>query len=100
MEKLESASTVKISVLYISDHGESLGENGVYLHGLPYAFAPAEQTHAPMLLWQNRRLTSHTDDCLASVSREAISHDNLFDIILGGDVSEQQPVHRKQRYTG
>jgi lipid A ethanolaminephosphotransferase len=60
-------------MLYISDHGESLGENGVYLHGLPYAFAPEQQTHVPVLLWQNRHLTSHTDDCLASMSNETIS---------------------------
>src|SRR5919206_174076 len=38
-------------MLYVSDHGESLGENNLYLHGLPYAMAPREQTHVPMLLW-------------------------------------------------
>ena len=53
LEKLESGSSVNTSMLYISDHGESLGENGVYLHGLPYAFAPEEQTHVPMLFWLN-----------------------------------------------
>jgi lipid A ethanolaminephosphotransferase len=96
LEKLESGSSVNTSMLYISDHGESLGENGVYLHGLPYAFAPEEQTRVPMLFWQNRRLASHTDDCLASVSREAISHDNLFDIILGvTSVSSSQYIESR-----
>lgn len=39
------------SMLYVSDHGESLGENGLYLHGLPYAFAPDTQTHVPIIFW-------------------------------------------------
>lgn len=38
-------------MLYVSDHGESLGENGIYLHGLPYTFAPNAQTHVPLMAW-------------------------------------------------
>lgn len=38
-------------MLYVSDHGESLGENGLYLHGMPYSFAPKAQTHIPMVAW-------------------------------------------------
>ncbi|AEP29052.1 phosphoethanolamine transferase [Brumicola nitratireducens] len=83
LEKLESDSAVQTAMLYISDHGESLGEKGVYLHGLPYAFAPQEQTHVPMLFWQNKSLAHQDNDCIKSVSSEVISHDNLFDIVLG-----------------
>ncbi len=39
------------SLVYLSDHGESLGEDGVYLHGLPYSIAPDTQKHVPMALW-------------------------------------------------
>ena len=67
-----------VSVLYVSDHGESLGDSGVYLHGLPYSFAPDEQTHVPMWLWTNH----HQDElrgCLAHYqASEASSHDNIF----------------------
>ena len=67
-----------VTVLYVSDHGESLGESGVYLHGLPYSFAPAEQTHVPMWLWTNH----HQDELRACLARyqvpEASSHDNIF----------------------
>ena len=38
-------------MIYVSDHGESLGENKVYLHGLPYMFAPKAQTHVPIIVW-------------------------------------------------
>lgn len=41
------------SMLYVSDHGESMGENGIYLHGLPYAFAPDSQIHVPIILWSD-----------------------------------------------
>ncbi len=39
------------AMLYVSDHGESLGENNLFLHGMPYAIAPKEQTHVPMVMW-------------------------------------------------
>src|SRR5699024_2602082 len=39
------------ALLYLSDHGESLGEHGIYLHGFPYFLAPEQQTHIPMVLW-------------------------------------------------
>ncbi|SUG57882.1 Phosphoethanolamine transferase EptA specific for the 1 phosphate group of core-lipid A [Salmonella enterica subsp. diarizonae] len=42
------------SLVYLSDHGESLGENGVYLHGLPYSIAPDTQKHVPMLIWLSK----------------------------------------------
>ena len=41
------------ALIYLSDHGESLGEKGLYLHGTPYAIAPKEQTHIQMLFWAN-----------------------------------------------
>ena len=70
-------------LLYISDHGESLGENGVYLHGLPYWIAPEAQTKVPMLLWQSKRLNSSLqldNTCLAK--KKNVSHDNLFHTVL------------------
>lgn len=74
------------AMLYVSDHGESLGEKGVYLHGLPYAMAPQEQTHVPMVLWLSpqmalRRGISQT--CMAQRADEPLSHDNLFHSVLG-----------------
>lgn len=74
-------------MLYISDHGESLGEEGLYLHGMPYAFAPREQTQIPLLTWFSPELQQQKQlnpDCLKRrANDEAFSHDNLFDSILG-----------------
>jgi len=73
-------------LLYVSDHGESLGENNLYLHGLPYAVAPREQTHVPMLAWLapgTRGVSGLALDCLRRERSKALSHDNLFHTALG-----------------
>jgi len=73
------------AMLYISDHGESLGEHGVYLHGMPYFIAPEAQTHVPMIMW----FGSGFDEAEADVAElkknmhEKYSHDNIFHTVLG-----------------
>jgi lipid A ethanolaminephosphotransferase len=47
----DNSPAFEAAMFYVSDHGESLGEKGIYLHGLPYAMAPKEQTHVPALMW-------------------------------------------------
>lgn len=75
-----------VTLIYVSDHGESLGENGLYLHGMPYALAPDEQTHVPLLVWfsAGARAAQGLDaNCIAATPRRPYSHDNLFDTVLG-----------------
>lgn len=73
-------------MMYVSDHGESLGENGVYLHGLPYAIAPETQTHVPMLFLMSdvMKASDHIDyDCLKKKAAEGkFSHDNISHSLL------------------
>lgn len=83
LEQLAHSKNIDTSLLYISDHGESLGEAGVYLHGLPYAFAPKEQTHIPMLFWQDTNASRYNAKCIKALSDNEISQDNFFDILLG-----------------
>ena len=74
------------AMLYLSDHGESLGENGIYLHGLPYFLAPDEQIHIPMILWLSEGFTNQLNinrSCLFDSTKRRFSHDNLFDTVLG-----------------
>ena len=70
------------ALLYLSDHGESLGENNLYLHGLPYAVAPVEQKHVPMVLWQGPQARAQSG-CLAALRDAPLTHDNLFHSTLG-----------------
>lgn len=84
---LEShADRIDPVMLYISDHGESTGERGVYLHGLPYFMAPDEQTHVPMIAWiSDGYAAAHDVDraCLEAGRARKLSHDNLFHSVLG-----------------
>lgn len=71
-------------MIYLSDHGESLGENGVYLHGLPYMMAPKEQKEVPMIMWFGGRMEEETDYIgLRKRINVPYSHDNLFHTTLG-----------------
>lgn len=73
-------------LIYMSDHGESLGENGLYLHGVPYALAPEQQTRVPMVSWMSPGLQTRkgiATECLRKRAAEPVSHDNLFHTVLG-----------------
>lgn len=75
------------SLVYLSDHGESLGEDGVYLHGLPYSIAPDKQKHVPMLLWLSpdyQQRYGVSSQCLQQQAKtNDYSQDNLFSTLLG-----------------
>ncbi len=76
------ASTHHTALIYMSDHGESLGENGIYLHGLPYFMAPKAQKHIPALIWTNASLKQKLR--LADIdANKRWSHDHLFHSLLG-----------------
>jgi lipid A ethanolaminephosphotransferase len=76
-----------IALFYLSDHGESLGENGLYLHGTPYVVAPQEQTHVPWFMWASEQYFNNKKldkACLQqSALNDEVSHDNLFHTLLG-----------------
>jgi lipid A ethanolaminephosphotransferase len=74
------------AMVYVSDHGESLGENNLYLHGLPYALAPDTQTRVPMLSWVSEPMATRLNlrpACLRQNAAEPLTHDNLFHAMLG-----------------
>ncbi len=77
---------IDTAMLYFSDHGESLGEHNIYLHGAPYMFAPAEQTRVPMMLWMSDGFSARFGidrTCLMARRDQPISHDNVFHSVLG-----------------
>lgn len=71
-----------IAMLYLSDHGESLGEGNFYLHGAPALIAPAYQTHVPALLWLSDRYPLNAA-CLRDKASRRYSQDYLFHSVLG-----------------
>jgi lipid A ethanolaminephosphotransferase len=81
-----SANDFDAFLFYASDHGESLGENGVYLHGLPYAIAPAAQTDVPFVIWLSPGFKESRGIGEQAVDRSVynvLSHDNISHTLLG-----------------
>ncbi|MFK7761414.1 MAG: phosphoethanolamine transferase [Candidatus Midichloriaceae bacterium] len=73
------------AMIYVSDHGQSLGENGIYLHGMPYLVAPKYQKHIPMIMWLSENFTKDfgiDKKCVSKYIDKELSHDNLFHSIL------------------
>ena len=70
------------AMAYFSDHGESLGEYGLYLHGLPYAMAPESQKHIASVFWFGDRFKIDKK-ALRDKATQRFSHDNLFHTVLG-----------------
>lgn len=94
----DQEKTSTAAMLYVSDHGESLGEKNMYLHGLPYSVAPPEQTTVPMITWlspgfeQRHRVSTR---CLQSQRDKPLSHDHLFHSVLGL-MSVQTSVYQRE----
>lgn len=79
------ALPIATSMFYLSDHGESTGENGMYLHGAPYVIAPKEQTHIPMMIWLSDQWPNKGQQmaCLKAKAHDVVGQDNLFPTVLG-----------------
>lgn len=74
------------AMMYVSDHGESLGEKNIYLHGLPYSVAPTEQTNVPFITWLSPGFENFhriKTSCLNADRHKPLSHENLFHSVLG-----------------
>ncbi|MFB2865631.1 MCR-3-related phosphoethanolamine--lipid A transferase [Aeromonas sp. MdU4] len=75
------------ALIYVSDHGESLGALGLYLHGTPYKFAPDDQTRVPMQVWMSPGFSQEKGLDMSCLQQKAsdtrYSHDNLFSSVLG-----------------
>ena len=83
IKKLKDKNAI---LFFVSDHGQSLGEYGIYKHGIPVAFAPQAQIDVPFFVWQSekfKQLNPEKAKALSSFPKtEEISHDFLFHSLL------------------
>jgi lipid A ethanolaminephosphotransferase len=82
----KASDSFDTALIYLSDHGESLGENGVHLHGAPYEVAPEEQLRIPLILWMSdgyRARFGIDNACMRRQLSRPYSHDNLYHTLLG-----------------
>ncbi len=87
IELLEKNEQLNTAMLYISDHGQSLGEYGLYLHGTPYLVAPKEQTHIPWIIWLSDGFVKEFKINMSNLKEKAetgkYAHENFFHSVLG-----------------
>ena len=89
IDRLGAEDRLATSMLYVSDHGESLGENGLYLHAAPYFMAPDVQTQVPMVLWTSPSYRAAMGVDQACIKARAaslaghVTHDAVFHTVLG-----------------
>lgn len=91
--ELEQLTDIPTMLIYISDHGESLGENGLYLHGTPYTFAPALQKEVPFIIWQSDSFIQmkNTEIKLG----DKYSQENIFHTVLGA-LDIESEIYKKE----
>ena len=86
IQLLKADDKVNSALWYFSDHGESLGEKGIFLHAAPYAIAPSQQTHIPMIFWASPGFYSDRkldEACMRQTAQQPKSHDHVFHSLLG-----------------
>lgn len=86
IERLSARKGEDVAMIYVSDHGESLGERGLYLHGLPLWMAPETQTRVPMVLWLGpswRERIEMDDRCRQQIGAAPADHDQIFHTLVG-----------------
>ncbi len=79
-------SVAQAAMVYVADHGESLGENNIYLHGLPYAIAPDVQKRVPWITWLSSSYAARSKvdvACLNTRADTRLSHDSYFHSVVG-----------------
>jgi glucan phosphoethanolaminetransferase (alkaline phosphatase superfamily) len=90
-EAIEMLRAENAILFFTSDHGESLGELGVYGHGWPISIAPKEQMKVPMAIWASPTFIANRKQEWASLRAAAskaavsnsITHDYFFHTVLG-----------------
>ena len=75
IETLKEIPDARCCMLYVSDHGESLGENNLYMHGVPMSMAPAEQVEIPFIVWDS-------DEATTIKPLEKVGHYHVFHSIM------------------
>lgn len=82
----ENNEQYNTAMMYVSDHGESLGENNIYLHGMPYLIAPDEQKHVPFMTWFSDSFMEKVGLTPADLKKredENLSQDIIFHTVIG-----------------
>ena len=89
IKDLKQLQEYKSAMIFVSDHGESLGENNLYMHGLPRSIAPKQQYEIPFIVWTS-------DNSARQMKPNKILTQNyVFHSVLNF-LNIQSPVYKEQ----
>ena len=84
IQLLDDLENTTAALIYISDHGESLGEYGLYLHGTPFTIAPEFQKEVPFIVWMSSEFIEKKEIYLEGIKRrDRHTHRNVFHSVMG-----------------
>ena len=83
IEQLRELEGWRATLLFVSDHGESLGENNLYMHGMPKSMAPREQFEIPFIVW-----TSDSRE----IAKQSVGQYHVFHSVLNA-LSIESPIY-------
>jgi glucan phosphoethanolaminetransferase (alkaline phosphatase superfamily) len=96
IEQLKDKNAI---LFYVSDHGQFLGENGIYYHGNSGDIAHPEHI-VPMFLWMSDSLIKNKfyrqkfKNAQQKINQK-LSHDNLFDSLLNCSGIDSKAFNRR-----
>lgn len=76
------------TMIFVSDHGESLGEGNLYMHGVPYSIAPKEQIEIPYIVWTSNAGQEYKDIDMAS--QYSVFHSVLYKLNVESPVYDEE----------
>ena len=85
IENLKQLTNYHSAMIFVSDHGESLGEKNLYMHGLPLSIAPKEQYEIPFIVWTS-------DGSKQLKLNKSVSQYHVFHSVLNF-LSIQSPIY-------
>jgi lipid A ethanolaminephosphotransferase len=88
IEDLKQLKEYKSTMIFVSDHGESLGENNLYMHGVPRSIAPKEQYEIPFIVWVS-------DNSKQLKTNESLTQNNVFHSVLNF-LNIQSPIYNEE----
>ena len=88
IDDLKQLKEFNSTMIFVSDHGESLGENNLYMHGLPLSIAPKEQYEIPFIVWMS-------DSTKQLKPNKQLSQNNVFHSVLNF-LGIQSPIYNEE----
>ncbi|RTZ04625.1 phosphoethanolamine--lipid A transferase EptA [Flavobacterium bomense] len=89
IKDLKQLTAYKSTMIFVSDHGESLGEKNLYMHGLPLSIAPKEQYEIPFIVWYSDNSSKHLK------TNEMLSQNHVFHSVLNF-LNIQSPIYNEE----